>query len=246
MADDGSDILMRIVKSDGNPLLAECQTEVDTDDDKFVFDYFNGEFFEVSGFSFSMALSDGSAPKNDALNSATSGHTGGLHGVSGAPPGFGRNGAPAQAAAQQQGKAGGQFSRWKLATPDEVRKMNRFPVTMQPINITRTYDKASPALFQHVCDSASFASASLVKRKVTGDAMLRGFLRLEFSDVLVKHVTWTNGEVLKEKFTFVYREIKVRYRATIMRQGSTEPVFDELGTEKWNYEAELANRKLFL
>jgi type VI protein secretion system component Hcp len=84
-------------------------------------------------------------------------------------------------------------------------------------------DRASPLLFQMCCDSKSFTSATLVKRKAAGsDLSGHGFLRFEFTDVLVIGVDWDSGDVVKEKCKFICRGMTVKYRPQTLN-GSLGP-----------------------
>jgi len=71
---------------------------------------------------------------------------------------------------------------------------------MEPFSFTRMIDRASPLLFENCANSISFASATLVKRKVTGQTLaLQAFLRMDFKDVLIVGISWDDGDILKEK-----------------------------------------------
>jgi len=250
MNDKGNDVLMRLMLTSGTPLYAECQTEVDTDLDDFVSDYYNGEFFEVTEFSFGMNLDD-KDPASEAVNTAASA-TAPAHL---APVPVGAGGAvkaasrmsfaeeiamkAAARAANSSGPPTSKFARWKSATPDEIASMPPYRLQMDEFSITRLYDKASPVLFEKCCNSDSIASASLVKRKLIGADMLRGFLRLDFKDLLVTHVEWQNEEVIKETFKFVFREITAQYRVVVFKQGSKVPELQTLAAVTWNYDMEL-------
>ena len=41
--------------------------------------------------------------------------------------------------------------------------------------------------------------------------MLRGYLRIEFYDVMLTELNWDDDETVKEKFKFVCRRAKVQY-----------------------------------
>jgi type VI protein secretion system component Hcp len=250
MNDKGNDVLMRLMLTSGTPLYAECQTEVDTDLDDFVSDYYNGEFFEVTEFSFGMNLDD-KDPASEAVNTAASAaapaHLAPLPvGAGGAVKAASRMSfaeeiamKAAARAANSSGPPTSKFARWKSATPDEIASMPPYRLQMDEFSITRLYDKASPVLFEKCCNSDSIVSASLVKRKLIGADMLRGFLRLDFKDLLVTHVEWQNEEVIKETFKFVFREITAQYRVVVFKQGSTIPELQTLAAVTWNYDMEL-------
>jgi hypothetical protein len=63
------------------------------------------------------------------------------------------------------------------------------------------------------CNSKSFASATLIKRKAAGtDTSGHAFLRIDFKDVLVIGLDWDSGDVVKEKCKFICRGVKVQYK----------------------------------
>ena len=234
---DGSDILMQL-RFDSGPLPAECQTEVDCDLDDYVGDYFNGTFFEVKSFSFGMNIDD-KDPKKDNVNPARTGQQlpAGQH------PSSSRI-APGDLAAQQkQQQREAKFARWKAATPAMLRTMKCYPVRMDEITIKRIYDKASAVLFKQCCNSGSFASASLVKRKDVGGQRLRGYLRMEFQDVLITSLDWSNGDVIEETFKFAFRKLNIKYRMTSFKKSATEAVLQDQPDVGWDYESELKHRE---
>jgi type VI protein secretion system component Hcp len=246
MANDGNDILMQLQTDDGSGLQAECQTEVNTDLDDYVWDYYNGTFFEIKDFSLGFKIEDRDSTK-DGSGKGASGQAL-VHG-SGRPligAGLNRTSPGSTLAAKQEKEAKsaqGIFSRWKSATADDLRGMKRYPCKPDEFELTRDYDKASSILFRSCCDSVPFKSASMVKRKVVGGDKLRGYLRLEFEDVLITHVGWQNGEVLQEKVRFMFRKIRIRYRATALRKSSEEAILEELPNVEWSYEADLRNQQ---
>jgi type VI protein secretion system component Hcp len=240
-ADTQNDILMQLCTDDG-PLPAECQTEVNSDLDDFVWDYFNGTFFEVKDFSFGMNIDDGESKNTgaDGRNPQSANRQGGLSGHQTSQRNAPGTTLQDKNATQQQGS---KFTRWKSATAEQLRDMKCYPVTMDDIVIKRTYDKASPLIFQQCCNSVNFKSASLIKRKDVGGNLLRGFLRLEFEDVLIKSVEWQNGTDVDETFKFIFRKVKIRYRTTSLSDRQSEAVLSELPTIEWSYDRELLNRQ---
>ena len=88
-----------------------------------------------------------------------------------------------------------------------------YPVDLEPFTFSRQMDQASPLLFEMCCNSQSFASATLIKRKAAGtDVSGRAFLRIDFKDVLVIGVDWDSGDVVKEKCKFICRGVEVQYK----------------------------------
>jgi len=244
MSSNGNDTLMRMVISSGVPLRAECQTEVTRDDDEYVEDYYNGQFFEIDEFRFNLKVTDGkkTADKSGDVQK-TQGATATTTQGTGAKTPANRIAPPAAKDKPLPGEiAALTFSKWRSMTPDEVTKMMKtapYPVEMGEVSIERTFDKASPILFDYCCNSKTFESASMIKRKDTGDVFLRGFLRFDFQEVLVTSVEWKNGEVMKETFTFVFRHVQVRYRTAVYQPGQVVATLKDQPAVIWDYTLDL-------
>jgi type VI protein secretion system component Hcp len=191
MPDDlNNELLMQLV-ADSGPIPAECRTEVNTDADDLLLDFFNGTFFQVDDFTFGMSLDDQDA-FSDAANAS------GGRGVGAA----GQNKSPGPWIP---------FGKWKNGTVADNTAAS-FPLNIDEFSFTRRYDCASPVLFDKCGKSESLASAVLVKRKVVGGNMLQAYLRFDFKDVLLTHISWQDADVIKENVKFVFKEMKVQYK----------------------------------
>lgn len=226
---DGTDILMQL-SNDSGPLDAECQSQVDPSD-TFMAGFSAGTFFEVKSFGFGMKIDD--KDQNKETVGTGSSPTG---------AGFGRTALGGKDSIKGKKDAGGPFSEWKTANATQLAKL-KYPVRMDDFDITRTYDRASPVLFKYCCDSGSFKTATLVKRKDIGARTLQGFLRLEFQDVLITHVGWDNDEVVKEKFKFVFRQLTVRYCTTVFKANSSVGTMKEQPQVVWKYDTTVVGSK---
>jgi type VI protein secretion system component Hcp len=179
------DLLMKFVEEGRTEAInAECETTVDPKDDLLT-GFKAGKFFEVDEFNFGVGLED-----DDSAGEK-----------SGAKLGEKLN--PALGAHAPRTR----FTNWLRG---ETKK---YPVDLEPFTFSRQMDQASPVLFEMCCNSKSFASATLIKRKAAGtDASGRAFLRIDFEDVLVIGVDWDSGDVVKEKCKFICRGVKVQYK----------------------------------
>ena len=211
---------MMFTNKDNSPVLAESTLGVLKGDPlmenfesiKRYSDYSN--FFEVTDFSFSVALK----PQDEGVG-ALSQH------ASQANSGGGGGRAPA---------ANDQFSRWRSAKNDEYKKI-RFPIEFDVFNFERVIDGASPLFFSACCNQESFKSAVLVKRVSTGlhgggERQSEGFLRLEFRDVFLTGIDWDDGDLVKEKITFICKAMRMRYRQQTMAGGfgaEIETIWDQ-------------------
>jgi type VI protein secretion system component Hcp len=211
-SEQSNELLMRLVDSKGY-LGAECRSEIDAKSDNLAKDYNPGSFFSVDDFAFGMNIDD-KDPTADTTNTK------------------GRDGVDVVA----QNKSTGpqvKFGKWKSGSTDDIKKMVPFPVRMDEFSVTRRYDRASPVLFERCATSASFQTASLIKRKTVGDK-LESFLRFDFEDVLITHIDWQDAEVIKETVKFVFRKITVQYRAQ-----AHSGRLDAAGSVSWSYDANL-------
>jgi type VI protein secretion system component Hcp len=177
------DLLMKFVKG-SDAIDAECQTTVDSKDD-LLHDFKTGKFFEVDEFNFGVGLEDDDSAGEKPKEK------------------YGEKLKPAVGAHASRTR----FTNWLRGEQKE------YPVDLEPFTFSRQMDQASPLLFEMCCNSQSFASATLIKRKAAGtDASGRAFLRIDFKDVLVIGVDWDSGDVVKEKCKFICRGVKVQYK----------------------------------
>lgn len=190
MPSQTGDLLMKFVK--GQAIIAEGSSKLDPTD-SFVADFVAGKFFEVEAFSLGLNVQD-SEGGNNPLNQASS-----------------------QRASVQPDGTGYRpsFAAWRDAKNKTLQQVAEiaYPVTLEPFSFSRAMDKASPILFQSCCNSVSFESATLVKRKVAGeDNALQGFLRMDFANVLIVGIDWSDDVIVKERCKFICRGVTVQYK----------------------------------
>ena len=199
MSETHGDVLMMLVQ--GGRAIAAGGTSRLNDSDSMLSDFSAGRFFEIEDFSLGLNLSDFESDQNRLAAPATQVKP---------PHDAGHNREAAAAAAPQKSK----FASWR-----DKRKSRQavaalaFPVDLDPFSFTRRVDRASPLLFESCASTTTFDSATIVKRKVTGQKLaLQGYLRIDFTGVLLIGLTWDDGEMLKEKCRFICRGVKVQYR----------------------------------
>jgi type VI protein secretion system component Hcp len=207
-----NEVFMRIMNNDGKggegkPVPAECATEVTTDLDDLVTDYFNGEFFAVDDFRIGLNIEDSDrAAKKGSEKTASN-----------------QRGHSSDEEKKKKKDKSGKFANWYAVDENQIKEWKRmtktdtkprpFQVRMDEFSITRRYDSASPVLFQNCASSISFPSASIVKRKVVGGDMLNAFLRFDFEDLLITQISFEDAEVMKETIKFRFRKMKIQYKA---------------------------------
>jgi type VI protein secretion system component Hcp len=193
MDKSNADIVMKFVL-EGKPVFAECTLDI-ASDDTLMKDFLPARnnqssyanFFEVSDFDLAISLKE-----SDDVG--------------------GRSGARS-AGAQA---AGGAFARWRSAANADYKSIY-YPLEFDNFNFERIIDRASPIFFQSCCKSQSFESAALVKRIAQGNkgGVTRpavGFLRIDFTNVLITGIDWSDGDVIKERCEFICQKMQITYR----------------------------------
>lgn len=238
MPDDSGDIFIKFRKHDGQHLEGESTTQVG---DSLLFTGFQaGRMFEIDSFSFSVGLSeDNDQHKHDnAGGHGQPGNGGGNGGLAGgitrvantAASIAGRHSGKPQA--QQQGG----YKAFRAGTLGGAK----YPVSVQPINITRPIDKSSPVLMRYCIATESFDRVSVVKRKAAGSTNAgEPYLRLDFKGVLIRDVSWTNDEPVKEVTQLISRAITVRYRPQLLSGKLGAPVVGFWSMLSWEKECDL-------
>ncbi len=200
MADDSADIFVKFVHK-GRPIPSESTTSVGNAP---LFTGFKpGSMFEIDSFTFAVGVEDDSESKNKTDDPVTRDRSMG---------GAGRTVATAPAATRN----GGTKPSNRLGGYQAFRSGRggvKYPVSVQPITITRPIDKSSPRLLQFCIDTTSFDSVSVVKRKAAGTLQAgEPYLRLDFVGVLIQDISWSNDQPVKETTKLISRAITVRYR----------------------------------
>jgi type VI protein secretion system component Hcp len=112
---------------------------------------------------------------------------------------------------------GPSFARWRASKSDAEFKgqngRNGYPVNVQPVTFSRHVDTTSFKLMEKFLKGEPFHSVALVKRKPAGTkAAGEAFLRIDFEDVLIINIDWTDDEPVQETVKFISRVIKLQYR----------------------------------
>jgi type VI secretion system Hcp family effector len=223
MADEPkTEMFMMITDESGNPIYAQCQTQLDSQDD-LVQDFARGTYFQVDDFKFGMNIDDKDPASNKEVNQAS-------------PLVATRTGSSIEKSSALgdtkvvSAGSGPKFGKWKSATDDDVKKM-KYPVKMDEVTITRRYDRASPVLFEKCALSETLTTAVLVKRKVIGNSTLQTFFRIDFTNVLITKIDLEDEATIKETLHIIFRDIVVSYRKQL-HDGTLGPA----GSANWNYE----------
>jgi type VI protein secretion system component Hcp len=219
MDDSAFDIAMKFVAKGGVTVWAESALQK-APEDPFMKD-FNpitsyqdySNFFEVQTFDFAMNVEPEDAASGN-LNrgvGAAGGPARQIHPVAQPSQSGASGGAGAKSA-----KGSDPFQRWRSATDVEARKI-KFKLSFDSFRFTRVIDGASPIFFHYCSRQKPFDSAAVVKRVSTGltsgtQRLSQAFMRIDFKDVLLKSVKWSDGELVTESCEFVCSSLKFRYR----------------------------------
>ena len=209
MDQNKTDIIMRFVQK-GRPVWAEGALEL-TPDDPMTSDFKSAtyddysNFFQVTKFDFGFKL-DGN---DEGVSTFSQQKT--------------------QGGSAKTSGSKGDFYRWRSAKEGEYRNI-KYPLEFDVFNFSRIVDAASPVFFKSCCNTISFDKAVLVKRLAQGDLAgvsrpSLGYLRIEFTEVLIIKLEWNDGDVIEEECSFICREFDLTYKQQMvegaLRPGST-------------------------
>ena len=190
--------------SGATALSAECTLSITKGDDLMtdfvaVQDGVRGSipnFFEVHEFEFGLSLKEEDAP--DEQKGPTS-----------LAPGSQVVRKPKPVA-----KIDGPFAKWRSIDQDTFKKKDtEYPLEFDKFTLKRTIDRASPIFFLNCCMSRTFTKAVLVKRKSQGgDQAPVGFMRIEFGNVLITGVDWSDGDLVQETVEFICQKMTITLR----------------------------------
>ncbi len=217
MGESSSDLLMKLVGPKGD-LPAGGQAFIDPKD-TMSNDFKTGKYFELESFDLGFEVNDFETDDK------------------------------APASPRNAWVVGGKFANWRTPRDDNKPPQISFPVEADEFSFSRLIDQASPQIFQSCANSESFIQAVIVKRrpafagalpvgigKTEAVSDLRGFLRIEFNEVLITGLSWDDGEMVKEKCKFICRSVLVRYRP----QASSGSLADAAEkTAQWSQQMEL-------
>jgi type VI protein secretion system component Hcp len=196
-------------------------------------------YFLISSFTFACSLSDAEGQTGGgAVQSKVAALSARLGG--GQPPRTpvpvgrtatdrtapGKTGQDAKIKADDDSKPVSSFSKWRsMSKAMEDQQPRNQPANasgqlynsqIDSFSFTRLIDCATSTLLTACCDSKSFKSASLIKRKpavvaVKTDPVDVAFLRIDFADVKITSLKFADGDVVTETCTFTSSAIQITY-----------------------------------
>lgn len=115
---------------------------------------------------------------------------------------------------KQNASPAGSFALWRSATDSQYKNaVVNYPLEFDLFKLKRTVDCVSPIFFQNCLSSTTFNKAALVKRvSLGGNQPALGFLRVDFIDVLLTGVDWTDGDLVSENIDFICKKMTIKLR----------------------------------
>ena len=203
MANETGDLLMMVLVNPGSPVAGESSSQTDFSN-QLLAGFRPNRMFEITNFSFGVeTLKDKKteAEKNesevaahlDAIDAAARAHKPPLN-LPRPPP-----------IVKKLMKA------LPALTGSPIGEPKACPV--KEISFTRPIDVGSNLLMQYCIDCKTLHGAVVVKLKPAGGPSAgQAYLRMEFINVLFTDMTWSNGEPVEERCTFITRAVNVLYR----------------------------------
>jgi type VI protein secretion system component Hcp len=105
----------------------------------------------------------------------------------------------------------GSYARWRAMGSSDAKPNPVYKADIDDFSISRMIDVSSPILLKYCLARDRFDKAVLVKRARAPSGTVLGFLRLEFTQVLIKSISWADGEAVRETCKFRYASVDVKY-----------------------------------
>ena len=109
---------------------------------------------------------------------------------------------------KNESSAKGGYQKWRSGEAMD----GKYPVDIQPVKFAREIDQTSFVLMRNLINGVRYSSGALVKRKAAGTAATgEVFMRLDFVDVVVTGIDWSDNHEVKETVQFICRGITFQY-----------------------------------
>ncbi len=223
MADDTRDTLMQIVLN-GNPLPAEASALIASDDvlakdlllnaTKVSQDAatgrsaWSGQYFALTNFQLDVKLlgdqSDDEASRARTAQKEQKAIRTTLDSLALAVKNAASGKLPLQ------GRSLSEFTRF-MQRGSSALTQKAYPSDLDKVSFTKQLDRTSTKLFDACVNFTVFDSATIIKRRGIGDQMLKTYLKIKFTDLLITDFDWQEDDVVKESIKFVCRSADVTY-----------------------------------
>lgn len=235
MADDRRDMLIFFKEKMGKPMCpGECRALIGKDD-PLMDGFMPGFFSDAAEFNISVDVKKASAGGKAADPSAKGADAHKDLDPRSPPSGwtYDKNAkgfiTPHGFVPFSKGKDSGSGDEYKDFLRDGIEGVTKFngkapafKADLQKLHITKPFDISSLTLLQYCMQRTTLSSVALVKRRPVGfkkgnatraygETELQGWLRYDFTDVLITEVSWSEDEVIKETVEFICRKALVNY-----------------------------------
>jgi hypothetical protein len=213
--DDHTDLFMTFIDAMGQQVIGESRTELSSSDPitrQMLLGFLHNKFIEIDSFSMSARVDDADEAEmrreilkeNRRAIDDYNKRKKSLQGVRG----------------EQPPEVIEKGSRKLKELVDTRKNQAAKGSPVKEINFSRQVDIASGAFTTGIRQGYGYKSATLIKRKGAGSKDETGkatsgdvYLRIEFEQVLVTSVDWSDDEgEIKESCKFICKEITVKYR----------------------------------
>jgi len=219
MADESTDVLMTFIQTAGTGLRAECASTWNGAD-TMAAGFAAGTFFEIDDFQLGGGLELKDDSSRDKFSTWKNGYEQENELMARDEPGKesdkDRKDRDRRRSKAASGGRGTKFEAYVQGLNGWEKKLK---LDVPEISISRQMDTCSPLLFQSCMTMQAFKRAVIVKRKIIGrlaekrvSVPMMGYLRFEFDEPLITSIDWEDGDIVKEKFKFVCRGIKMIYK----------------------------------
>lgn len=225
-----SDLIMKFVKDDGTCIQGEAQTDLDFAESDMTTGFSKGYLIELQSFTLGVSVDGSDAESKDKAKaysqqkkSLTAVHASNLAVIRSQNALLSSQGKPTlpepadPSGSLSKPDSADSFAKWRAAGGGG--SAGSYPADVNPVEITRSIDRASTDLLDACINRKMFKSATLIKRKAAGGVLADGrsvsgeiFLRFDFVGVLLTGVDWDEDDPVKEKIKFIARAITMSYR----------------------------------
>ncbi len=109
------------------------------------------------------------------------------------------------------GGGGRDYEAWRAAKVNTVGGKQLFFVLPDELTVVRDMDIASPSLLKNCLTGVVLTKGVLVKRGRNAAGDLLGFMKMEFENLRIRAVDWSEDEPIRETCKFKYNKLTITY-----------------------------------
>ena len=197
-AADKSEMFMMFVDAKGRTIDAESRADLKAGErgsNALTENFAEGKFFEIDSFTFEIEVPNPDEAHKSPEEQARAAGEWAAHQFQGQTQG-------ATGAAQRGARKGG-----------KKPKSNKGDQVLQPVTFKRKVDISSTTMLRTMLHCHGYKSAHMIKRRAAGGKVAGAvFLRIDFEEVLVTSIKWSDDDQVGETYSFICCKAGVRYR----------------------------------